>query len=72
LGAALTVVPTHGFWIFDDRLVMVETIGAELRLTDRAEIDLYRSVWDALGDVAVSGHAAQRLISRARAALDPL
>ncbi|WP_406013767.1 helix-turn-helix transcriptional regulator [Streptomyces sp. NBC_00984] len=40
LGAALTVVPTHGFWIFDEQLVMVETIGAELRLTDAAETGL--------------------------------
>ncbi|MFE7041222.1 helix-turn-helix domain-containing protein [Streptomyces atratus] len=70
LGAELSVVPTHGFWIFDDRLVMAETIGAELRLTDSAEIDLYRTVWDELLRVAVSGHRAHRLIARARASLD--
>ncbi|WP_405924836.1 helix-turn-helix domain-containing protein [Streptomyces sp. NBC_00035] len=70
LGADMTVVPTHGFWIFDDRLVMVETIGAELRLTDAAEISLYRTVWDELAQVAVTGHQAHRLIARARASLD--
>ncbi|MGW3105289.1 helix-turn-helix domain-containing protein [Streptomyces sp. NPDC001100] len=70
LGADLTVVPTHGFWLFDDRLVMVETIGAELRLTDRAEVDLYRTVWNELEQAAVTGPQAHRVIVRARATLD--
>ncbi|MGO4424466.1 Scr1 family TA system antitoxin-like transcriptional regulator [Streptomyces sp. MCAF7] len=70
LGTDLTVVPTHGFWLFDDRLVMVETIGAELRLTDRAEVDLYRTVWDELEQTAVTGPQAHRVIARARATLD--
>ncbi|WP_328439394.1 helix-turn-helix transcriptional regulator [Streptomyces sp. NBC_00444] len=70
LGADLTVVPTHGFWLFDDQLVMVETIGAELRLTDRAEIGLYRTVWDELERAAVTGPQAHRVIARARASLD--
>ncbi|MEV6161289.1 helix-turn-helix transcriptional regulator [Streptomyces sp. NPDC052052] len=69
LGAALTVVPTHGFWIFDEQLVMVETIGAELRLTDAAETGLYRTVWRELHEVAVTGREAHRLIARARASL---
>ncbi|QOV38638.1 helix-turn-helix transcriptional regulator [Streptomyces ferrugineus] len=70
LGTNLTVVPTHGFWLFDDRLVMVETIGAELRLTDRAEIGLYQTVWDELERAAVTGPQAHRVIARARAGLD--
>jgi len=69
LGADLTVVPGHGFWLFDDQLVMVETIGAELRLTDQAEISLYRTVWDELAQAAVTGPKAHRLIARARASL---
>jgi transcriptional regulator with XRE-family HTH domain len=72
LGADLSVVPTHGFWIFDERLVMVETIGAELRLTDPAELTLYRTVWDELNRVSVTGHDAHRLIGRARAAVHKL
>lgn len=69
LGAPLAVVPTHGFWRFDDRLVMVETIGAELRLTDAADLALYGTVWDELARVSVTGHQAHRLIARARASL---
>ncbi|WP_406157800.1 helix-turn-helix domain-containing protein [Streptomyces canus] len=72
LGAELSVVPTHGFWLFDDHLVMAETIGAELRLTDPAELILYRRVWDELADVAITDHEAHRLIGRARAALHKL
>lgn len=70
LAADLAVVPTHGFWLFDDQLVMVETISAELRLTDRAEIDLYQTVWDELETAAVTGSQAHRLIARARGSLD--
>ncbi|WP_435209527.1 helix-turn-helix domain-containing protein [Streptomyces sp. bgisy034] len=70
LGADLCVVPGHGFWLFDDQLVMVETIGAELRLTDRAETTLYRTVWDELERTAVTGAQAHRVIARARATLD--
>jgi transcriptional regulator with XRE-family HTH domain len=72
LGAELSVVPTHGFWLFDDHLVMAETIGAELRLTDPAELTLYRRVWDELAKVAITDHEAHRLIGRARAALHKL
>ncbi len=72
LGADLTVVPTHGFWLFDEHLVMVETIGAELRLTDPAELSLYRTVWDELAQAALTGHEAHRLIGRAHAALSKL
>ncbi|MER5213715.1 helix-turn-helix transcriptional regulator [Streptomyces sp. NPDC002838] len=70
LGADLTVVPTHGFWLFDDQLVMVETIGAELRLTDQTEVALYQTVWGELERAAVTGSQAYRLIARARAALE--
>ncbi|WP_282793290.1 helix-turn-helix transcriptional regulator [Streptomyces sp. CC224B] len=72
LGADLTVVPTHGFWLYDDSLVMVETIGAELRITDPAELALYRTVWDELEGASVSGPQAHRLITRARASLDSM
>ncbi|MGW7518379.1 helix-turn-helix domain-containing protein [Streptomyces sp. NPDC054796] len=70
LGVALAVVPTHGFWLFDRRLVMVETIGAELRLNEGDEIDLYTTVWNELSDAAAYGSHAHRLLARARAALN--
>ena len=32
---------THGFWLYDDRLVLVDTVSAELALKDRDDIELY-------------------------------
>ncbi|WP_435108743.1 helix-turn-helix domain-containing protein [Nocardiopsis synnemataformans] len=63
------VVPSHGFWIFDDDRVIVETIGAELCLTDDDAIEPYRRVFSALSRSAVKGHAALELVERARSAL---
>ncbi|MEY9849720.1 transcriptional regulator with XRE-family HTH domain [Streptacidiphilus sp. BW17] len=38
-GAALKVTPKQGFWIFDERLVIAETVSAEMWLDDAADID---------------------------------
>ncbi|MDN3297180.1 helix-turn-helix transcriptional regulator [Streptomyces ficellus] len=70
LGAQLRRTPSHGFWIYDQRLVIVETINTEMWLDDEDSIRLYERAWDWLGEPAVYGHRAQRLIGRARAALD--
>jgi transcriptional regulator with XRE-family HTH domain len=69
LGVPVAVVPSHGFWIYDESLVMVETIGAELRLVGEAEIEPYETVWRQLHEVAEYGAAAHRILARNRAAL---
>lgn len=66
LGVPLTLTPRHGFWIFDERLVRVETISTELRLDDPADVALYGRVWDRLDDAAVYGADAHRVLARAR------
>ncbi|MFF9571239.1 helix-turn-helix domain-containing protein [Streptomyces sp. NPDC014685] len=66
LGASMSLTPKHGFWIFDERLVRVETISTELRLDDPADIALYGRVWDRLNDAAVHGSEAHRVLARAR------
>ena len=71
-GAYMTVTPRHGFWIYDERLVIVETINAELWLDDTDDIALYGRVWERLDQVAVYGRGAQRLISLARSNLETL
>ncbi|MFE4796256.1 helix-turn-helix domain-containing protein [Streptomyces sp. NPDC056708] len=70
LGASLTLTPKHGFWIFDDRRVVVEIISTELQLESGDDVALYRKVWDRLNRGAVNGPRAHRLIGRARASLD--
>ncbi|UNO41885.1 helix-turn-helix transcriptional regulator [Streptomyces sp. MST-110588] len=67
--AELRRTPSHGFWIYDDHLVTVETINAEMWLDDKDSVDLYERAWNWLNESAVYGHQAHRLIARARASL---
>jgi transcriptional regulator with XRE-family HTH domain len=52
----------HGFWIFDDDYVLVETVTAELRLTQPEELATYRRVFQMFADRAVYGAAARDLL----------
>jgi transcriptional regulator with XRE-family HTH domain len=63
------VWPIHGFWIFDQRMVRVETYAAELTVTQPREIGLYEKAFDALSRTAVYGQAARTLITHALAEL---
>ncbi|MDX6743261.1 helix-turn-helix transcriptional regulator [Actinocorallia sp. A-T 12471] len=58
-------LPLHGFWILDDREVLVETFSAELKLTQPQEVATYGKVFAALAGSAVYGRAARDLITRA-------
>lgn len=66
LAAGLSVSPMHGFWIYDDDRVLVETIGAELCLTDAEAIAPYVRVFDELSRSALRGLAAIRLVESVR------
>jgi transcriptional regulator with XRE-family HTH domain len=69
-GAQLRRTAPHAFWIYDRRLVIVETISEELWLTGDDDIQLYERAWDWLAESAEYGSPARRLIGRARASLD--
>ncbi|WNM35345.1 helix-turn-helix transcriptional regulator [Streptomyces sp. Li-HN-5-11] len=69
-GAQLRRTAPHAFWIYDCRLVIVETISEELWLTGDEDIQLYERAWDWLAESAEYGTPARRLIGRARATLD--
>jgi transcriptional regulator with XRE-family HTH domain len=60
----------HSFWIYDRRLVIVETVSEELWLTGEEDIVLYERAWEWLDEAAEYGAPARRLIGRARASLD--
>ncbi|MYZ38345.1 helix-turn-helix transcriptional regulator [Streptomyces sp. MnatMP-M17] len=66
LGAPLPLTPKHGFWIFDEGRVVVETINTELQYEAPEDVELYGRVWDALNASAAHGAPAHRLIARAR------
>jgi DNA-binding XRE family transcriptional regulator len=58
-------VPTNQFIMFDDRFVHVETVSAELTISQPREIALYVRVFDELAQLARYGHGARLLITAA-------
>ncbi|KKZ74341.1 helix-turn-helix domain-containing protein [Streptomyces showdoensis] len=68
LGAPMGITPKHGFWIFDEERVIVETINTEYQYADD-DVALYGRVWDQLAAGAAYGPKAHRLIARARGVL---
>ncbi|WP_432171846.1 helix-turn-helix domain-containing protein [Streptomyces sp. 1222.5] len=69
-GAQLRRTAPHAFWIYDRRLVIVETISEELWLTGDEDLALYERAWEWLAESAEYGAPARRVIGRARASLD--
>ncbi|MFF8436163.1 helix-turn-helix domain-containing protein [Streptomyces bacillaris] len=69
-GAQVAVPPANAFWLYDDRLAIVEDWHAELWIDDPDSLSIYQRVWSALDAAAVYGASAHRLISRARAQAD--
>lgn len=59
---------THGFAIFD-RLVLVDTMTAELRITDPDQVMTYDRVVDRLWEVAVEGDSARGVLGDVSTAL---
>ena len=56
--------PWHGFWIYDDERVLVETFSAALDLRQPPEIDLYANAFEQLANVASYGRPARAVITR--------
>ena len=55
--------PWHGFWMYDNDRVLVETYSAALTLAQPQEIELYAHVFDELAAVASYGRAARAIIT---------
>ncbi|MET8364123.1 helix-turn-helix transcriptional regulator [Micromonospora sp. NPDC005194] len=58
-------VPSNQFILFDDRLVHVEAITAELAVTQPREIALYAKAFQGLADAALHGKQAHDMVSEA-------
>lgn len=56
--------PWHGFWIYDNERVLVETLSAELDLRQPQEIELYAGAFDQLAAAASYGRSARAIINR--------
>ncbi len=61
--------PGEGFWIFDDRLVKVETTSAGIKVTQPREIALFEKAFKVLQEQAVYGADARKLITESMIAL---
>jgi transcriptional regulator with XRE-family HTH domain len=66
------LAPMHGFWIFDDQLVTVETFGGELMLREPHELDLYARAFETLQAAAVFGEQSRAIITQVLADLRQL
>jgi transcriptional regulator with XRE-family HTH domain len=62
LGTQMPVIPMHGFWILDDRAVVVETIDSEITAEAPDDVALYHQVADQLWGVAAEGEPARRIL----------
>lgn len=56
--------PWHGFWMYDNERVLVETFSAALDLRQPQEIELYGNAFEQLAAVASYGRAARGIITR--------
>ncbi len=63
--------PWHGFWIYENEKVLVETMTAELDLRQPEEIARYSSAFDQLAAVASYGRSARAIITRVIDDLEP-
>jgi hypothetical protein len=56
--------PWHGFWMYDNERVLVETLSAALDLRQPQEIELYANAFDQLAADASYGRSARAIITR--------
>jgi hypothetical protein len=68
-GTQLPYPAVHGFWLYDDKLALVNTVSAELALRDRDDIELYARLFERLWEVATHGEEARRLIVQVQESL---
>ena len=63
--------PWHGFWLYDQERVLIETFSAALDLRQPQEIELYSNAFEELGAVASYGRSARAIITRVIDDLSP-
>src|SRR5204862_5010483 len=53
--------PWHGFWIYDNNRVLIETYSAELNLDLPQEVELYAGIFVRLAGIARYGRVARAM-----------
>jgi transcriptional regulator with XRE-family HTH domain len=64
VGAKLPFMPLHGFWIFDDELVKVETVSTGVEVREPDQVSLFVQVFNRLRAAAYSGDSARESLTR--------
>jgi len=70
--AQLPLAPVHGFWLMDERVVVVENFTASQNLTQASEISAYAEIFEQLARAARYGSEARAIITGALADLSVL
>lgn len=68
----LPLAPVHGFWLMDERVVVVENFTASLNLTQASEVSSYVRIFGELAKAARYASEARAIITRALADLSTL
>jgi hypothetical protein len=58
-----TRIPSHGFWIHDDSVVLVETLTAELNLAQAHEVEEYTAAFRRFAALASYGAQARTILT---------
>ncbi|MFF1909167.1 helix-turn-helix domain-containing protein [Kitasatospora sp. NPDC058218] len=66
LATSQTDVPAHSFVIRDDRMVTVETVHAEIVVTDPRDVEMYVRKFDGFATMALSGDDMRRMVEYIR------
>jgi hypothetical protein len=63
-GPQVRRLPLCGFTLYDDAAVSIETFTGELLLTDRRDVEVYRSVFEDFASAAVYGKDMRAVLGR--------
>ena len=69
LGAALSLSPTNSFNVFDEDLVLVETLTEQLAIRDPSDVAAYVKAYESFRRAALRGSGARELFESAAARL---
>lgn len=60
-----SLAPEHSFWVYDDQLVLVETVSAQLNLQQQQEIELHTKVFETMALDADYDQKSRGILHRA-------
>ncbi|MCX9192092.1 hypothetical protein C3Y87_11840 [Carbonactinospora thermoautotrophica] len=57
-------VPLHGFAVYDEKAVSIETFGSDVVLLEEPDVQMYLDIFAAFGEAAIYGDAVRELLAR--------